>query len=340
MFKLSLKGFEPLQDLEIESESGIFIVTGDDGMGVDYFTRILYTLGRILTNIRIESLYNLFNIWKTDPQKLEFSIAHNAFQYHVILAKKSHNYIADLEEITNGGQTLFTHSGTECNIRKKVLKEALEWKVLRHSEESFPLLEQMQVHDMADFMWTATPPLANQSAKEDLKYQLFRSGTSHIKEMDNYLHWLTDDYSGLTHHLDPATNWDSYTVYEHGSKKNVFLNSTKLLGILNLLWSLLNKAKVLWYPETVINNQKINNFYQVLKDFTVDKPIFVVTNNPEFKRGNTTLYFETDENGITCKCNPPVTIKKPVEPREGDKFWVNKNEVYNYENGKWERSNI
>ena len=300
MFKLSLKGFEPLQDLEIESENGIFIVTGDDGMGVDYFTRILYTLGRIFTNIRIESLYNLFSMWKVDPQKLEFSFIRNAFQYHVVLGKKQHDYLVDLEEIINGGQTFFTHSGTECNVRKKVLKEALEWKVLRHSEEDFPLLDRMQVHDMADFMWTAVPPLANQSAKEDLKYQLFRSGTWYIEKMDYYLHFLTDDYSGLEHYVDSTSNYDSYTVYEHGSKKKVFQNSTKLLGILNLLWGLLNNAKVIWYPETVINNQKINNFYQVLKDFTVDKPIFVVTNNPEFKKGNTTLYFETKKDGICC----------------------------------------
>jgi hypothetical protein len=156
-------------------------------------------------------------------------------------------------------------------------------------------------NQFSDFMWIPASPFYNERARDELRDKLFRSGTEYLKEIDNYLHWLTDDYSGLTHCTDSVTNQDYYRVYEHATKQKVLRNSTRLLGILSMLYCLLDRAKVLWHPETVINNQKIDAFYNVLHEIVTDRPIFIVTDVPEFRRTNTTVSLETRGDGIHCK---------------------------------------
>lgn len=306
MFKLSLKGFEPLKDLEIESENGVFIVTGDDGLGVDRFVKYIGLIGQLLDNRKIGSLYGDIIPWQASPERLEFSLTHDMFYYHAVLTRKSADYHVDLEEIKNGKKTVFKHTRTTCNLRHKVDSDALAWKVVPNSIEKFPLLTQMEIrpfdyNQFSDFMWIPASPFYNERARDELRDKLFRSGTEYLKEIDNYLHWLTDDYSGLTHCTDSVTNQDYYRVYEHATKQNVLRNSTRLLGILSMLYCLLDHAKVLWHPETVINNQKIDAFYRVIHEIVTDRPVFIVTDVPEFRRTNTTIYLETRGDGIHCK---------------------------------------
>ena len=306
MFKLSLKGFEPLQDLEIESENGIFIVTGDDGLGIDRFIKFIGIIGQLLDNRKIGDLYGDIIPWQASPERLEFSLTHDMFYYHAVLTRKSADYHVDLEEIKDGKKTVFKHTRTTCNLKHKVDSDALRWKVVPDSIEKFHLLTQMEIrpfdyNQFSDYMWTPVSPFYNERSRDELRDKLFQSGTEYIKEIDNYLHWLSDDYSGLTHCTDSVTNQDYYRVYEHATKQKVLRNSTKLLGILSLLYCLLDRAKILWHPETVISLAKIDAFYQILSEIASERPIFVVTNIPEFRRVSTTIYFETKKDGIHCK---------------------------------------
>lgn len=305
MFKLTLKGFEPLLDLEIESDTGIFIITGDDGLGIDKFINAIRIIGRLLTGRKIGDLYGGLMPWKASPERLEFSLTHTTFHYHVILVRKSGDYRVELEEIKDGKKTVFKHTGTTCNLKHKVESCALEWKAVQNSEEKFPLLEQMQIRPwddkhFSDFIWVAEPAFCQETARENMKSKLFKSGTEHWKDIDNYLHWLSDDYSGLEHYIDSVSGADSYTVYEHATQKKVYWNSTRLLGILNLLYNLLDGAKVIWHPESVINNQKVNAFYEILNQVTPERPMFIVTNNTEFHRAYPIIYFKTCKEGIEC----------------------------------------
>lgn len=301
MFKLQLAGFAPLQDFEIMSPNNIFIVSGDDGMGPDFFTKILYYICRMCTETKIGSLYELFEIYENFPERLAFMMTLDKLQYQVILEKKGVDYTVEHEALLDGKTYNFVHKGNTCNVRNSAPEDSLYWKVLRYTSGDIPFLEHFRARDMSEFLWYNDFSLSHRAMHERMKNLFFDYGTCYIDQIDDYLHRLTDDYSGLTKVVSSVTGKDLFSVYDEAAKENTWFHSWKLTGILSMLHSLLNGVKVLWHPESVINNQKIANLFTILKDFTIDKPIFIVTDNQKYADFGTRLYFENCGKEIRCK---------------------------------------
>lgn len=300
MIELQLKGFKPFKDIDISSENGVFYISEDAGIGLDYFIKILFYLGRVFIGMNTDQLWYLFDSYQIrDIKNLEILLKKDRFQYQLAISKIRQKYIVKSEEIVKDGKVIFSRSGKKYD-KYEAPESELRWKTVccNSRKNPAPMLEQMCVHDVEDFMWY---PLfvASDIQRNNLKKKLFYGGKDYFAEINKRIRYLTDDYSHIEAFTDSITGYDYFKAKEIVTGEFTWKLSGKFLGLLEMLYRLINGANVVWYPETVIKADKIDGFKKVIKEFAKEKPVFVITENLLFS--DKQINFKTTKDGLVCE---------------------------------------
>ena len=292
MFKLSLKGFEPLPDIDIASDDNIFGITGDESIGVDFFIGLLHRICRTITGVDGNEVLTHYYMWgMPTPKEVEFNMEFDNLIYRVILKKKSKEYLVDLEEVVQDSRVLLHHSGTKCNLNQEVSNTQLCWNLLG----SQPFLAAMKSTKFR----APVGHLLNTMSPEDYAYTIrttFRE-VSDRAVFETYINKLTDVYRKR------QTQTKRRPRLETENKENKLYHSWKMCGILNIICDLMIGEKIIWHPEAVIEPNKASAFQFMLYDFAKTKPLFVVSDNADFWAGRSVVRLTCNGTELLCECS-------------------------------------
>lgn len=292
MFRLQLKGFKPLPDMDIASEDNIFGITGDESIGVDFFIGLLHRICRMIAGVDVNEIFTHYYQWNmTAPKEIEFCMEFDDISYRVILKKKSRAYLVKMEELIEDVQVLLHHTGTKCNLGQEVSDTQLCWNLLR----SQPFLDAMKSTKFR----APTGHLLNTMSPEDYAYTIrttFRE-VSYRAGFETYINELTGVYRKRKKQTERRPR------LETGTKENKLYHSWKMRGILDIICDLMIGEKIIWHPEAVIEPNKSSAFQFILYDFAKTKPLFVVSDNANFWAGRSVVKLTCNGTELLCECS-------------------------------------